>query len=386
MKTIELQTTKVFQKNFEEYQSKKHRVIINEGGTGSSKTVSLAQLFALILIKEKNIQATIARKTFPALRATAMKEFFNVIKKMGIYREEWHHKSEHTFWYLPTNSEIDFISLDEPIKVRSRRRNYLWMNEANEFTKDDYMQLAMRTDKQIFMDYNPSYQFHWIYDDLQTQDNCVVITSTYKDNPFLAPEIVKEIESYHDKDPNYWRIYGLGLKAASEVLIYTHWKFCDKLPDNPDKILYGLDFGFNNPTALVKIAIKDKEYYWQELLYEKYLTTNDLIKKLSQFEIGSKQIFADSSEPDRIKELQLAGFNVIGSYKGKIKDGIDIIKSRAFYITKDSVNLLKEVKSYSWQEKNGRKTDEPVKENDHLLDAGRYAIVSDMKVGKIIFE
>ena len=371
----------MFEKNWDQYQSKEHRIIINEGGTGSSKTVSLAQLFATILTKERGIQLTIARKTMPSLRATAMKDFFRVVKGLGIYKEENHNKSENIFKY--NNNEVDFLSVDEPMRVRSRRRQYLWMNEANEFNREDYRQLSMRTDGQIFMDYNPSHQYHWIYDDVQPRKDCVVIPSTYKDNPFLPKDLVKEIESYQGLDQNYWRVYGLGLRGVATTTIYTHWKYCNELPNITDETVFGLDFGYNNETAFVEVSIKDKKYYWRELLYKRFLTNTDLIEELNNintiYGIGNKPIYADNQEPQRIEELVRAGFNVIPCFKGKVKDGIDFIKANPFYITKDSVNLLKEVKFYSWKEINEKPIDEPVKEKDHLMDAGRYAVFSHDK-------
>jgi phage terminase large subunit len=370
-----LESTTVFQKNWEEYQKKKHRIVINEGGTGSSKTISLAQLFAMILVRENGIQLTIARKTLPALRATAMKDFLNVLRQLGIYREEWHNKSEFTYHYK--DNEVDFISIDEPTRVRSRRRDYLWLNEANEFSLEDYRQLSMRTDKQIYLDYNPSHLFHWIYDELQTRKDCIVIPSTYRDNPFLSEDLIKEIESYKDKDQNYWRIYGLGLKAVTESLIYTHWQFCDSLPVEFEKVIYGLDFGYNNPTALVKVLIKDQNYYWEEKLYERHLTNKDLIGKLEKLVSKEDLIIADSEDPQSIQTLKDADFNIEPCFKTKIKTGVDAIKSHSFFITKNSLNLLKEVKSYQWKVKNGKPLEEPVKENDHLLDAGRYVIITE---------
>ncbi len=340
------------------------------------------------MLKERNVQITIARKTFPALRATAMRDFFNVLRGMGAYKEEWHNKSENIYHYAPSGSEVDFISVDEPTRVRSRRRNYLWLNEGNEFLKDDYMQLAMRTDRQIFMDFNPSHMFHWIYDDIEPRKDCVIIQSTYKDNPFLPAELVKEIENYKNTDQNYWRIYGLGLKGMAETLIYTHWRYCEKLPENPDKIYYGLDFGYNNQTALVRIDEKDKDFYWRELIYQRYLTNQDLIEKLKELVKDGEikyidTIYGDNAEPARIEEISQSGFNILPCIKLQFKDeetrgGINIIKSHGFYITKDSVNLQKEAKTYSWKEKDGKPLEEPVKENDHLLSAGRYAIISEM--------
>lgn len=363
--------------NEQEWRKKEKRLIINEGGTGSSKTYSLAQLFAVLLMKERKAQITIARKTFPSLRATAMKDFFNILKEWGVYKEENHNKSENTYKYK--NNEIDFISILEPTRVRSRRRNYLWLNEANEFAYEDFQQLSMRTDRQIFLDYNPSHQYHWIYDKLQIRKDCVIIPSTYKDNPFLSQEIVKEIEGYKNADENYWRIYGLGLKGFAESLIFTHWEYCDRLPDSFDKIGYGIDFGYNNPSGITKVIEKDKDWYWDEKLYQSHLTNNDLIEKMKKVGINEiDEVYPDMAEPARIEEMRGAGFNMCESDK-EVKAGIDFIKSGKLYITKSSVNLIKELRSYSWKTKDGKLLEEPVKENDHLISAGRYAQYSMSK-------
>ena len=333
------------------------------------------------MIKERNIQLTIARKTFPALRATAMRDFFNVLKELGIYRSDWHNKSENIFNYPITGSEVDFVSLDDPAKVRSRRRKYLWLNEGNEFNLEDFRQLSMRTSKQIFFDYNPSHQFHWIYDKLEPRKDCVIIRSSYKDNPFLARDIVKEVEGYRGADENYWRIYGLGLRGIAETLIFTHWQYCDELPKNFDKMAYGLDFGYNNPSAIIKVVEKDKDFWWDEILYQSHLTNNDLIEKLKERGITENdEIYPDVAEPARIEEIRRAGFNVLDSDKD-VKAGLDFIKSRKLYITKRSVNLIKELRSYSWKTKDEKLLDEPVKENDHLISAGRYAEYSMAKAG-----
>lgn len=346
----------------------------------------MAQLFAIMMMKEKNLQMTITRKTFPSLRATAMKDFFNILKGLGIYREENHNKSENVYRYK--GNEIDFISVDEPTKIRSRRRQFLWMNEANEFDVEDFEQLNMRTEKQIFMDYNPSHQFHWIYDKLHSRKDCIVIPSTYKDNPFLPDDIVKEVERYQETDKNYWRIYGLGLRGMAETLIYTHWEYCDALPENPDAKFFGLDFGYNNQTAMVEIAVKDKDYYWDEKIYQRYMTNQDLIEKMKQLVENNEltyddEIYADSADPARIEEIKQSGFNVIPCSKIGVTRGIDKIKSRKFFITKQSVNLQKEARTYSWKTSGDKRMEVPVKENDHLLDAGRYAIItSEMVLGE----
>ena len=366
-----LNGTPVLERNWDEYQ-KGTRLIINQGGRGSSKTYSIAQLFLILLITKKNTLLTIARKTLPALRATAMRDFFEIMKAEGLYRVERHNKTSQNYRY--GSNEVEFISVDEPQKVRGRKRQYLWMNEANEFAYEDFRQLNLRTEKQIFMDFNPSDEFHWIYDHILTREDCTLIKSTYKDNPFLDSTIVKEIELLRGLDKNYWRIYGLGERGISEAKIYSHWQYCDELPNNPDEIIYGLDFGYNNQTAFIKIALNDQVPYWDEQIYESFLTNSQLIEKIKSLEISrSDVIYADSAEPQRIEELRRAGFQVKSADKD-VGKGIDTIKSRAWFITKRSTNVFKEVKSYSWKTKDDKILDEPVKQNDHAMDAGRYAV------------
>jgi phage terminase large subunit len=182
---------------------------------------------------------------------------------------------------------------------------------------------------------------------------------------------VKEIELYKELDPNYWKIYGLGERGVSEAKIYSHWQLCDVLPE-ADETIYGLDFGYNNQTSLVEVAIKDQNIYTKEIIFESYLTNGQLIERLKDKEIHNI-IYADSAEPQRIEEIRKAGFDIKPAEK-EVGKGIDTVKTRKWFITKDSVNILKEAKSYSWRVKDEKVTDEPVKANDHAMDAIRYAI------------
>lgn len=367
---LNLQATTVFQSNWEAYSNPAIRNIIDQGGARSSKTYSIAQVFLTLLVT-KDILLTVCRKTLPALRATAMKDFFDIMKAAGVYREENHNKTDHIYKYK--NSEIEFISVDQPQKIRGRKRNCLWLNEANEFSYEDFRQLNMRTIDKVFMDFNPSDEYHWIYDDILTRKDSILIKSTYLDNPFLEESIVKEIERFQGLDQNYWRVYGLGERGVSGLTIYTHWQYCDALSENPDEVIYGLDFGYNNQTALVKIVIKDQNIYTEELLYKSFLTNAQLIEEIKKCNIGNQCIYGDSAEPQRIEEIRRAGFNIKPADK-EVSKGIDTIKTRSWFITKSSTNILKEVKSYAWKEKDGKALDEPVKINDHLMDAIRYAI------------
>jgi phage terminase large subunit len=366
---MKVKTTKIFHQTI---QSNK-RIIINEGSSRSSKTYSTTQVLIQLALQETGEVFTIVRKTLPSLKATAMKDFFEVLNNYGIYNDAHHNKSSNT--YTLHGNEIEFISVDDYSKVKGRKRKYLFMNEANEFSYNDFVQLSMRTTGTIFMDYNPSHdESHWIEEKVKTRNDVDVFRSTYKDNPFLNQETINEIERLKDTDPNLWRIYGLGIMGIASARIYNHFELCDELPESGETI-YGLDFGFNHPTALVEIREYDDAYYIDELVYASGMTNNDLIEKMRDLEVKrGKYLFCDSAEPNRIEEIRRAGFNAFLSDKD-VRKGIDTVKSKKIYITKRSTNLLKEYRGYSWKTTvDGAILDEPVRLNDDALCALRYGI------------
>ena len=219
-----------------------------------------------------------------------------------------------------------------------------------------------------------------------TRNDCAFIQSTYLDNPFLAQSIVSEIKRLKDEDDNYWKIYGLGERGQTKSVIYDNWVLLDDFPENQvDEIIYGVDFGFNKPSSLIKIGVKDeKNIFIEELLYERFLTNSDFIERLKTLILDkNKLIKADSAEPDRIEEIKRAGFYIEPARKGKnsVKDGIDTVKRKKLHIIKNSTNLIKEIRSYKWKEDKatGKILDEPVKFNDHAMDAIRY-VVGDMDI------
>ena len=374
---MKMQVTRIFRQN----QKANSRIVVNQGGARSSKTFSIAQLLIIRLLRETNIVLSICRKTFPALRSSVMRDFFEILNNLGLYSQENHNKSEHT--YILNNNLVEFLSMDMPQKKRGAKRKYLWLNEANEFSWEDFIQLAIRTTGQIFLDYNPSDEFHWIYDKVIPRVDCTFIKSTYRDNPFVEKAIRNEIESLRNIDENYWRIYGLGEKGRSTKTIYTNWDIVPALPKEYDDFVWGLDFGYNNPSVLLGVAVVDTEIFFKEFIYEKGLTNQSLIQRMNEVipdELRNKLIKADSSEPDRIQEIYDAGFNIIAAKKGKnsVKDGIDVLKCVKIHVTEDSVNTKKEIKGYSWKvDKDGNVLDEPVKFMDHAMDAGRYAVGLD---------
>lgn len=369
-----LQTNKIF----ELLTASKKRISVMQGGSRSGKTYNILIWFILKLLQENGKTLTIVRQSLPSIKGTVLRDFIDILSRLGIYSEDNHNKTDQV--YELNGNIIEFVSADQPQKIRGRARDYLFCNEANELGYDAWMQLIMRTEGKTVIDYNPSDVASWIYDMVIPRDDADFNITTFRDNPFLPAELVSELERMKDADPNYWQIYGLGERGLSNDLIYSHWKTTENMPTEGE-IVYGLDFGFNNPSALVKVVIHDSIAYCQELIYERKLTTDDLVNKIKEFKINpTDEIFCDAAEPKTIESLVRAGLNAKSANKD-VTEGIKTLKATPLIIHNESVNLLKEIKSYRWKtDKNGNKLDQPVKFNDHILDALRYSIYSKMTI------
>ena len=376
MTQIKINTTNVFHKAY----GSKSRVTCLQGGTRSSKTYSLCQMIIVKALQEPGKVFSIIRKTLPACKGSVYRDFLNILKELDLYTQDNHNKSDLS--YFLNNCTIEFLSVDNPEKLKGRKRNYAWLNEATEFTYEDYQQIIFRCTEQIYLDYNPSDPYSWIYDKVLTRNDCTFIKSTYLANPFLGKDTIAEIERLKEIDPEYWEVYGLGNVGNIQTAIFRNFQLTDEVQGK--LIGYGLDFGFtNSPTALVAVYQSDDNLYIKEMLYEKRLTTTDLANKLKEFRIDRQsEIVADSAEPKTIEEIYRQGFNIKPAKKGAgIHLGIDIMRRYKLHITKDSLNAIKEFRGYKWAtDKNGDVLNTPVKVNDHLIDATRYLCLNKLSV------
>jgi phage terminase large subunit len=371
---VEFNSSIIFEKNYSALHNPKKKIIVNQGSSRSTKTYSIIQCLIIDAIEQKTESVTtFVRKELSTLKVTALRDFLEILKEQGLYNEKNHNKSEYT--YKLNKVTFEFQGLDNPTKKRGAKRRLLFVNEANELTLEDWRQLVIRTTGKIFLDYNPSEEFHWIYDNVLTREDCEYIHSTYKDNPFLEDTIVNEIERLQFEDENFWRIYGLGEKGFSTERIYTNWDIVNEFPNSFNETTYGLDFGFNHPTALIETNENENDIYIRELIYKSGLVNSQIIDLMQTLITNkNKYVYADSANPDKIEEIKQAGLNVYEADKS-VKDGIDCVKRKRLHIHKDSVNLIKEIKSYSWKvDKSGRILDEPVKFNDDGMDALRYSL------------
>ena len=351
------------------------KIVVEQGGTRSGKTYNiLLWIIFHYCAKHTGQTITIARKTFPAVRSSVMRDFFDILKQHQLYNEDLHNKSNSE--YVLNGNLVEFVSLDQPQKIRGRKRDLAFLNEANELTFEDWQQIVFRTNGRIILDYNPSDSFHWIYDRVIPREDADFYQTTYQDNPFLDATIVAEIERLKQTDEHYWRVYGLGERGTNRAQVFQFTTY-QQLPPQAKFLSYGLDFGFtNDPSALVACYQWGDNLYFQEVLYSTNLTNQDLSQMFTKFEVGRyDEVFADSSEPKSIEELHRMGFNIKPTAKGadSVNAGIDMLKRYKLHV--NGSNLVKEMENYKWlEDKNGNLLNKPEDKYNHAIDALRYGV------------
>jgi phage terminase large subunit len=351
------------------------------GGGGSGKSYAAAQKIVLRCLQNPSERILYARKVGRTLRNSCFTLIRDVIHDMGI-PNVLVNKTEMSFKFT-NGAELISSGLDDVEKLKSIHGvSSIWIEEATELSRQDFTQLDLRlrgdtpSYKQVLLTYNPVDIDHWLKTDHHDKpnDNHLIVKTTFRDNAFIDPDYRMVLESL--QDANYKRIYADGDWGVNdEGIIYTHYKVAD-IPGQSEETFYGLDFGYNNPTALVRVDMYDGSNYVSELLYQSHLTNQDLINIIKPI-VGRSTVYCDAAEPQRIEELKKAGIRAKGANKD-VALGIDHVKRHPLVISPDSVNLINEIKAYKWRE---AKDKEPLKFKDHLMDAMRYAIFTHKRGG-----
>ena len=362
------------------------RICVLQGGTRSGKSYSALQWILVKALSEADVVISIVRKSFPSMRVSIMRDWIGILKDLGIWDEEKWSATEHIYSF-DNGTIVEFMSIDNAEKRKGSARDYLFVDESNELSREDWFQLFIRTRKKSIIAYNPSFGTnHYIFNEIHTHPEADVYISTYKDNPYLERQLVEEIERLKDINPEYYKIYGLGLPGNNVGTIFSI-NLVDEVPENAEFVSFGLDYGFTiDPTALVAVWKRDKDIFIDELIYKKGMVTSDIADELERLEVGREEIWADSAEPRLNEELYRLGFNVKPVKKGKdsIRMGIDLMMQYRLIVTKRSKNIIKEFGEYVWtQDKNGNFENIPVDYSNHALDAIRYVVMERMNAKRI---
>src|SRR6266404_683524 len=352
------------------------RIRAVQGGTSASKTISILLLLINAAQSDKTPTLTsIVSESFPHLKRGVMRDFIQIMEQHHYFKADRWNKTDFIYTF-ETGSKIEFFSADQPSKVRGPRRDRLFINEANNVPYEAFDQLEVRTKDYIYLDWNPTTEF-WYYDQVAKRDDVDHRVITYRDNEALDESIVRAIEQ-RKSNKAWWQVYGEGQLGEIENRIYTGWPIIDTVPVEARLERYGLDFGYtNDPTAIVAIYYLDGRYIWDEIAYQNGLSNKMIADILLQQ--PRARVIADSAEPKSIAELKSYKLKVLPANKGagSVLQGIQNVQAQWISVTKRSVNIIKEYRSYVWiTDKDGRVINEPVDIYNHAMDAGRYAMES----------
>lgn len=361
---LEINTTITFEHLLDTTKRVTHHI----GGTRSGKSYGILQ-FLIVRGLESTQTITIVRRTIPSLKRTIIKDFTDILKGLGIWKDDDWNITDRI--YKLGESTIQFVNSDDAEKLRGLKSSILFVDEASELDAESYFQLSIRTSGKIILAYNPTISpYHW----LRQMQDCDRFVTTYRDNPYLPKDMITAIEDLEFKNPKYWKIYGKGEFAPNDKAVYNF----EVVEDYEGEFVgFGLDWGYSqDPTAVVAVYKNGDNLYLEEILYEKGLVLKDISDKLNNLDITkSEEIWCDSSEPRSIEELYRMGFNAKAVKKGpdSVKFGISVLQNYKLHIHKKSQNLINEMYAYQYAtDKHGYVTNTPEGGLDHLLDAARY--------------
>lgn len=347
------------------------------GGTSASKTISILLWIIQYCQTYENSLVSVVSETLPHLKRGAIRDFLNIMQEHKYFNDASWNKTDFTYAFH-TGTKLEFFSADQPSKVRGPRRDILFINEANNISYETYTQLEIRTNRVVWLDWNPVSEFWW-YTEVLPNNDVDFITLTYKDNEALPQSIIDAIEARrHNK--NWFKVYGEGQLGEAEGRIYTGWAFVDDIPHEARLERRGLDFGYSvDPTAIVDIYYYNGGYILDERLYRKGLSNKQIADFLNNLENPRVTVVADSAEPKSIDEIYSYGVSILPVTKGRdsINQGIQYVQDQKISVTKRSVNLIKEYRNYLWDDdKDGNRTNKPIDAFNHILDAVRYGFDS----------
>ena len=354
----------------------KKRLKVVQGGTGAGKTLAILLLLIDRAQREKNKIFSVVSATLPHLKKGAIRDFLSIMEGHNYYDDARWNRSDQTYLF-ETGTRIEFFGADEPSKVRGPRRDVCFINEADRVSYETFNQLDIRTSGDFFIDYNPVVEF-WAHNEIiaKNQEHDFLVL-TYKDNEALPKSVVEKIESRKD-NKNWWKVYGLGQLGETESRIFTGWNVIDEIPHEARLERRGMDLGYSaDPTAVIALYRFNGGWILDEELYQVGMLVRQMAETMKNLPEPQTLILADSAEPRTIEELRQYGLNILPAKKGpdSVRAGIQFIQGERISVTKRSINLLREYRTFCWKtDAEGRMMNVPEAGDDHAIDALRYGL------------
>ena len=359
-----------------------------QGGTSAGKTFGIIPLLINKASKKPLLEISIVAESIPHLKRGAMKDFKKIMVQTNRWFDERWNATDFKYTFA-NGSIIEFFSADNDAKLRGARRDGLYMNECNNMTFHAYTELASRTKEFVYLDWNPTNEF-WFHKELLNDDDVDFLIVNYLDNEACPESALNFILKAKEKSKtskfweNWYNVYGLGQIGNLEGVIFSDWKQIDKIPLNAKLVGRGMDFGYtNDPTTLTDIYLYNNEYIFDERIYRTGLTNPDIWREFKSLNMDNLiYTIADSAEPKSIQELSHLGMKIQGAIKGadSIMFGVQKMQEVSFSVTSNSLNLIKELRSYTWAtDREGNKLNKPIDNFNHAIDGIRYFFNSKPK-------
>lgn len=358
-----------------------------QGGQGAGKTFSILIVLINYAAGNRGKHIFIASDELSKMRITVIKDFIEILALLGLSSKVRLVGGVHATF--PNGSFIRFIGLDKTDVGKGLRSDVIFVNEANKVDFETFRELTSRA-KRVIIDFNPNFEF-WFHTEVQHQKNCEFLKLTYLDNQQLSAEEKTEILSYYEKGydadgnvkneywANKWRIYGLGEIGGVEGVIFSNYRIIDELPKIAKYTGTGLDFGYSNdPTSAIDRYLLDGVPIYDEVCYQTEMSNSDIARILKDSDF-KRTIYADSAEPKSIADIKGRGVRILSTVKGRdsINYGINIMQEQEFWVTRRSVNLIRELTMYSWKkDRSGMSSDVPIDNHNHAIDSCRYVEMS----------
>ncbi len=360
------------------------------GGAGSSKSYFITQKLIVRACREP-IKILVCRRTGTTIRNTCFSLFKDILRKWQLLPYVKIRESDFNIKF-PNGSEIIFIGLDEETKLLSLNNiGTIFIEEVFEVPKNIVEQLNLRmrgnvVNQQIIMAFNPISSHHWLHDfcEVNPPQSFKYIHSTYKDNPFLPAEYVASLDELQTRNPQKYRIYGLGEWGIdADGLVFQNWRIEDfNHTEKQGALLVGLDFGFINDISALTASLlveSEKRIY----IFKEYGSTNKTNSELAQIitalGFSKSVIIADAAEPKSIAEIKREGIQKIKACtKGadSIIHGIQKLQNYEIIIHPTCKGIITEFENYTWQKDKATDTyiNKPIDDFNHYIDALRYSL------------